>query len=304
MPKDTRFILTQMGGRLGNQLSVHSYLMAHCIEYSGQMINCAFMPYSTYFEGTKSDQLCRFPAPSHAIQSPKIARAVSLILRGVNKFDRHVTHRIGRVQKGDMSAPENAQILAQHCYVSPGSWWISDAAALFKHAAEIRLFFQPIASIRAQVDNHLETLKARGDLAIGVHIRRGDYKHMVPLFFYDYDVYLRYMRDAQKLFSDRKVVFFICSDEPIPEQLFSEFDCLHVPQGPIEDMYTLAGCDYIIGTKSSFNSWASFYGDTPTYWILGQDRPLVKEEFLRLPPGFIPQHSKRAMDGASHPYFA
>ena len=35
----------------------------------------------------------------------------------------------------------------------------------------------------------------------------------------------------------------------------------------IEDLITLSQCDYLIGPPSTFNIWASFYGEVPTYHI-------------------------------------
>jgi hypothetical protein len=39
------------------------------------------------------------------------------------------------------------------------------------------------------------------------------------------------------------------------------------PKDPIEAMYSLAGCDWIIGPDSSFNRWSAFYGKVPRYEI-------------------------------------
>lgn len=41
----------------------------------------------------------------------------------------------------------------------------------------------------------------------------------------------------------------------------------------IEDMYSLAECDYIIGPPSTYTMWASFYGEVPLYMV---DNPSLK----------------------------
>jgi len=35
----------------------------------------------------------------------------------------------------------------------------------------------------------------------------------------------------------------------------------------VEDLYALAECDYIIGPPSTYTLWASFYGDTPLWFM-------------------------------------
>ena len=35
------------------------------------------------------------------------------------------------------------------------------------------------------------------------------------------------------------------------------------PGVPVEDLYALAACDYVLGPVSSFTQWASFYGSKP-----------------------------------------
>jgi hypothetical protein len=35
----------------------------------------------------------------------------------------------------------------------------------------------------------------------------------------------------------------------------------------LEDMYALAGCDYIIGPPSTFSMWASFIGKVPLFHL-------------------------------------
>jgi len=48
---------------------------------------------------------------------------------------------------------------------------------------------------------------------------------------------------------------------------------------PVEDMYALAECDYIIGPVSSFTQWASFYGNKPLFHLTDLDGHVERERF-------------------------
>ena len=47
---------------------------------------------------------------------------------------------------------------------------------------------------------------------------------------------------------------------------------------PVEDMYSLSKCDYIIGPYSSFSAWASFYGEVP-YCMLERRKEISLSDF-------------------------
>ncbi len=71
----------------------------------------------------------------------------------------------------------------------------------------------------------------------------------------------------------------ICSDEPIPEEPFEGLDFLRGPGQLVEDMYSLAGCHYLLGPPSTFTLWASFYGEVPRYSLARPPRSLSWDEF-------------------------
>ena len=48
---------------------------------------------------------------------------------------------------------------------------------------------------------------------------------------------------------------------------------------PVSDVYALARCDYILGTKSTFTQWASFYGEKPLLQVCDTNEPAKLENF-------------------------
>ena len=63
----------------------------------------------------------------------------------------------------------------------------------------------------------------------------------------------------------RTVCFNLVSDEPIDATAFRGLNTKVHRGTPIEDMYLLASCDYIIGPNSTFSHWASFWGAVPLH---------------------------------------
>ena len=297
------FWILRPAGRLGNQLSTYAYFMSHCLENDGTLINFPFEEYGQYFQGTVENPSNRFPPKPDSLKSGISRKTAHMALRTLDRLDKYTLKNLGRISKGSLIDEDNMAVLKTHKHIVPTSWWISDFEALVKHQDAVREYFKPVEGVQKQIDANMATLRSKSDFVIGIHIRQTDYQSVVPDYYYTHEIYADYMRQAANLFADKSPTFFICSDSPVPEEPFAEFDYVSFSQGPVEDMYTLAACDRIIGTKSSFNSWASFYGRVPMYWIVGKQRPLLEAEFLRFAPGFIPQHSRQSLCGQGHAYF-
>jgi hypothetical protein len=87
------------------------------------------------------------------------------------------------------------------------------------------------------------------------------------------------MHELAAQFPNRKVGFFVCSDEP---REAAEFPGLNVALGAgsaVGDVYALARCDYILGPKSTFTQWASFYGGKPLLQVGDNQETAELEKF-------------------------
>jgi hypothetical protein len=145
-------------------------------------------------------------------------------------------------------------------------WFFRDNANSLRHRDAIRAYFTPF-------DRYLQRSRAvveaarRGDaLVVGVHIRRGDYaifrngRHL-----YDHAQYRALMERTAALYADRGVSFLVCSDEPVPRDAFAGLDVTTGEGHELVDLYTLAGCDRLLGPVSTYSVWASYYGDVPLW---------------------------------------
>ena len=143
-------------------------------------------------------------------------------------------------------------------------WQYRDEASVLKHVRAIRIHFTPRQAHLQRIDELESRVRATCDVLVGVHIRRGDYRHFMDgKWYYELGVFLELMSKIRRLFRDREVAFLICSDEPLASVAFSKFNAHFGPNHLIEDMYLLARCDYLIGPPSTYTKWASYYGDVP-----------------------------------------
>ena len=156
-------------------------------------------------------------------------------------------------------------------------WGFIDSKSLDKHSDYIREIFTPnklsVAKDFIQGMNY--------DKIIGVHMRRGDYSKFNEgkYYFTDCD-YKSFMLQCCNMNPDKNIGFFLCSDEKINYDNFSDFNiCKPYLSGVIEDLYTLSYCDLIIGPPSTFSEWASFYGKTPAYHIRSKKELMHQDKF-------------------------
>lgn len=164
--------------------------------------------------------------------------------------------------------------------VLPQGWMYRDYINLKKHQQRVRSFFTPLKQYVQQIDAEIETARQKGDVIIGIHIRRKDYKTFFDgKWYYENDVYKAKMKAMEDLFVGKKCVFVICSDEIINKLDFSDFITLIKKRTPIVDLYLLAECDYIIGPPSTYSAWASFYKNVPISYIDTADQVINMDSF-------------------------
>ncbi len=141
--------------------------------------------------------------------------------------------------------------------------------AIIKERAYIVSLFQPKTATKNKVEDILNTLKNGCDVLIGVHIRRGDYKEFRNgEYYFEDDVYKAYLCKMASFFKDKKVLFYLFSNERINTVNFEGLNIHFIPESsPINDLWAMSKCDYIIGPFSTFSMWASFWNKVPIYFM-------------------------------------
>ncbi|MEI6194502.1 MAG: alpha-1,2-fucosyltransferase, partial [Verrucomicrobiota bacterium] len=159
-------------------------------------------------------------------------------------------------------------------------WWLRTPNLVKKHGDKIRAYFRPVPESQNASRAAIEPLRRAADIVIGVHIRQGDYRGWQGgKFFFPATRYAAWMNELAAQFPGRKVAFFVCSDEP---RHAGEFPGLTVGFGtnsPVADIFALALCDYLLGTKSTFSQWASFYGEKPLLQVCDTNEPAKLDKF-------------------------
>jgi hypothetical protein len=252
-------VIASKYGRLGNQLFLFANFIGWAIEQGVRIANPAFEEYADFFEGTANDPWCRYPVRK-SVSGPRFRRiALRAAAVGARLF--------GALDIGGSeycSLRDSSLHLRRLAFVS--GWLYRDSTALAQHAAAIRAYFTPKDPYPARIDKLMAEIRATCSVVVGVHLRRSDFRVQADgrCFFAPSD-YRRLMERMAGLLEGQRIGFLVCSDEPIDKV---DFVPLNVRCGlghPIEDLYSLARCDYLIGPPSTFSMWASFYGAVPYF---------------------------------------
>ena len=176
----------------------------------------------------------------------------------------------------------------------------TDTRYLRQTMPELKQIFRPKDEITRKTDGLLAEMRREADLVVGVHIRRGDYATWNDgHFLYELADYHRWMLQLQALYGDRRVSFFISSNEDFTTDVFTGCSCrrfTNEPSGAILDLHTLSQCDLLIGPFSSYSRWASFIGEVPLCFLESRDQVLTTDSFSRIVDYFHFENGKEIYD--------
>ncbi len=269
-------IMSSKTGRLGNRLFLFAHFIAFAIEKGVTIVNPAFDEYADFFQTTADDFFCRFPPRKSVLNGTRIGRKLLYDITYHLKYylDKwHINNGYIRTMTRDgvikevgeysLDNPEFLGIINDCRVLFVSGWLFRDRGNFIKHSDKIRAYFKPLERHERNVNACISDLRKKNDIIIGVHIRHGDFRK--SRWYYETGEYMRIMEKCKTVFQDKKTGFLICSDEKFEEGIFSRFNFAFGTGNIIEDMYSLAKCDYIISSASTFAAWASFYGKAPLY---------------------------------------
>ena len=137
-------------------------------------------------------------------------------------------------------------------------------AFISKHTDELRHLFQPSAEVEERIAKRWKYAHD-DETIVGIHVRRGDYEHCAPHWFYSLEEYRNFMIQIKDELErkGKRPRFLVCSNERYDSSLFADIPLIPSEGGDmITDLYSLAKCDYIAGPPSTYSQWAAFYGNT------------------------------------------
>lgn len=176
----------------------------------------------------------------------------------------------------------------------------TDTRYLAQTKKQLQHIFRPKDEITSKAENLIKELRKNSDIIVGVHIRRGDYATWNDgKFFYSLEQYHQFMLRIKETHKDKRVSFFISSNENFSTDIFKDCTCMRFdkePSGAILDLYTLSICDLIIGPFSSFSRWASFIGEVPLCFIETKEQDFKDENFSKIIDYFHFENGKEILD--------
>jgi hypothetical protein len=282
-------IIANKSGKLGNRLIVFAHFIAYALENNAKIINPAFDEYAGFFRTTRQDLFCRYPLQRSFILGGERGRRLlyyfTYYLTRIVVRTRAVGSQIETIvidweDKYSLDSAEFVELGKRKRLVLAQGWQFRAKSCFVKHAEQIREFFRPAEAHENKLAEMLKRIRKECDVLIGVHIRLGDYRSFKGgKYFFEVDKYITLMRQAEELFGDGRVGFLVCSNERQDSEKFRDLRVFFGTGQPLEDMYGLAGCDFIMGPPSTFSIWASFYGEVPLYQFEDVNRRLAREDF-------------------------
>jgi hypothetical protein len=285
-------------GRLANRTILFANFVALTEEQGHRLINFTFHSYSEFFEGTRGNIYCRYPRPKRRNWMDTVPGVAAFLRK--TRIPYHLTrataalnerfpifgnaavtlHELPGQKITLLDGPEYQEKIRPAKIIFVYGWWLRAPSLVKKHGDKIRAYFRPIEKFEKASRDAIEPLHREADIVIGVHIRHGDYRGWQGgKYFFPTSRYVAWMHELAAQFPGRKVSFFVCSDEPRSADEFPGLTVMLGTDSPVSDVYALARCDYILGTKSTFSQWASFYGEKPLLQVCGIDDSVRLEKF-------------------------
>jgi hypothetical protein len=253
-------------------------------------MDLAFWLYAEPFIGTAKDLCLRWPAGPAAWVTKWMQRIVYLAFRGAYQFgllrffkSSAVVYHPWDAGAFDLADPGFVALTKSKKWIFlVGSWKHRYWKNYGEHLSLTREHFALVPEIDRRVKNHFAPVRKAGDVVVGMHIRQGDnFTDTVRRDAFSTGQYLSVMRQIPGLFPGKKVVFLVCSNLKQGDDIFSGLTVFRGPGDFIEDMYSLAECDYICGAgQSSFSGWASLMGQKPRYGLFDPEKPVTLDDFV------------------------
>ena len=292
-------IIGKKYGQLGTRLFLYAHFIANANDNDNCIFNPAFEEYATYFEGPSKQVFVRYRPPYMASigKNPRGTRKVEKLLGSLIstislkfmdilafiEYNESSFHKILWLDPDDFfhfSDQSFVELVSSHKFIIIAGWRFENGEELKRNRKEICSYFTPIKSLIENIKKIIVEARAGHDILVGVHIRLGDYLNWNEgKYYYNPIIYKKLMNTIINQIPGKRVGFMVCSNERIDPEVWTGLDVVYGTGQLVEDMYSLAECDYIIGPPSTFSMWASFYGKKPLYIVKNPERAFSLDDF-------------------------
>lgn len=258
------------GGRLGNQLMFAANMLASSLEYGVPYKNISFQAEKYFDSDTET-----YGVKNH--YSKMLDKVLTTWLWGTKKLFGKAIGIYEILDNPERAVSEfktaGRGMTFWHC------WPYLDYIALYHQQDMVRKLIHPKEAYVYQAEGFFDKIRHQNigcDVTIGLHVRRGDYKHwMDGRYYFEADVFRSRMEETASLMRNagKKAFFILFTDEDLDEECFKSeaYDFAISQNAAIVDMIVMSMCDYLIGPPSTFSGWASFMGGAPKYIMLDRE---------------------------------
>ncbi len=254
-------ILDQGKGRLANQLWNSVSIYAYCLEKGHKYLNMAF-DYDDLFEFPSHFSFLKKLRKNKFFIKIRIYKYFQVLIRFIFRKNQVWSH-----QKPFYLPPTVRQEPSQKDLVFFNGWLFRNPDGMKKFHKEIREYFKPKKEIIDEANRIIAEARSVTSHVVGVHIRQGDYRTSPEWneFYFSPEQVRNTLNQYLKISGRNasEVVFLICSDEKIDENIFDGLKVCISNGSILADLTALSMTDIIIGSDSTYGAYAAYYGNIP-----------------------------------------
>lgn len=262
-------VISNYTGGLGNRLLLQAHALAFSQEFKCRLFNLALLPASHCLNGFYRNPLGEFPARLLPFDTRLLVRPIRGILEKWILFRINSRRAEGegwiiversKIRSVNMVEADFKKNIFEKKWLFLWGWLFRAYPLLKKHAPLIRSQL----SIRPEAAPHLQpffgALREKNEKLVCVHVRQGDARNVPAsegLYIPAEDLAQAYRANLARFGKHRLIV---CSDEPVPPDLFPK-QALASPLRTLEeDLVLMSKSQWILGGRSTLSRFAAFVG--------------------------------------------
>ena len=262
-------ILCDKYGNIGNQLYMSCFLIKWANDFNVLTFNFGLIRNQQYFTKSTNDIFLRYPYRK-SFNSPKLQEILASSLNRISLriLNRQFFKKIKSLNllqhKTDKDFHELETNIKKNDITFLRGFIHNQTYSIFRDVfSKIKEYFEVSSHYTSKINEPLKRLE-ECDVIIGVAIRHGDYKTWENGKYYlTTETYQKWMEEVEDLFAHQKIGFLIASDEEQDQSIFEKHNFYFRSGHPVENLYSLSKCDYLLSVPSSFAGWAHFIGEKP-----------------------------------------
>lgn len=292
MGKTKIVIIQHNGGRLANQLWLIAYVYAFCLDRGYDLEFPFFYEYSSLLEMQQHlpwlSRVAQFLITSTSINRSLVFEMYKLIISVYLKLRRKYvidsTHSPIFLPPSNTAAnnrvsEKKLSNIAQQKEAYFVGWQFRNPIGMKKYRKHIQQLIHPPTLAQEDINRLIQPLRRQYQTLVGVHIRQGDYtKFENGRYFISPESVANILKQYISRHSSQNIVFIICSDGPVDPHIFADVPFVLGLGEPMQDLFTLAACDLVIGSFSTYGYFAAEYAGIPFYTF--QNGSIEKTEVL------------------------